>query len=253
MIPIRAKLKESAVTFGCWLAIGSSQSAEIVGQAGFDWVIIDNQHGGLSEAQLLPLFQALDLTGTPALVRVPWLDPALIMRAADLGAAGVVVPMVNTPEDASSAVQALRYPPQGIRSFGPVRNYYSADGQSEDPLCLVMIETVQALENLDAIAATPGLDGLLVGPVDLALSMGLGLSLQMPEQVLDAIERIGGVCRERGLICASVALGMANAAEQIGRGVRFLSSGADSLFMRRAASQEVQDLRALDTGGAGEA
>ena len=253
MIPIRARLENSAVTFGCWVTIGSPHSAEIVGQAGFDWVIIDTQHGGLAEAQLLPMFQALDLTGTPALVRVPWNDEALIMRAADLGAAGVVVPMVNTPQDALRAVQALRYPPKGIRSFGPVRNYYSADGQSEDPLCLVMIETAEALENLDAIADTPGLDGLLVGPVDLALSMGHGLSLEAPAPVLDAIGRVAGICREKGLICASVALGMANAAEQLSRGVRMLSSGADSLFLRRAAAQEVQELRALDADGKGPA
>jgi 4-hydroxy-2-oxoheptanedioate aldolase len=245
MVPIRTKLENGAVTVGTFLAIGSAHSAEIIGQAGFDWVILDTQHGGFSEPQLLPMLQALDLKATPALVRVNWLDPAQIMRAADLGAAGVVVPMVNTPEDAARAVAAIRYPPHGMRSFGPVRTYYAQDGTSEEPLCLVMIETVEALENLAEIAVTPGLDGLLVGPVDLALSMGRGLSLEMPASVLDAIERVAAVCREHGLIAASVALGHANAKEQLKRGIRFLSSGADSLFMRRAAAEELAVLRGL--------
>jgi len=243
MVPIREKLTDNAVTFGTWLAIGSSHSAEIMGRVGYDWVIVDTQHGGLSEANLLPVFQALDLTGTPALVRVPWLDPALIMRALDLGAAGVVIPMVNTAEDAARAVEAARYPPHGLRSFGPVRSYYSADGTPEDPVCIAMIETVEAMKNLEAIAETPGLDGLLVGPVDLALSMGLGLALQMPDAVLDAIEEVAEACSKQGLIAASVALGLDNAADQIRRGVSFLASGADSLFMKRAAGEDLQALR----------
>lgn len=245
MALIRPKLAQAKVTFGTWLAIASSHSAEVMGRAGFDWVILDSQHGGLSEALLLPMLQALDLTGTPALVRVPWRDPALIMRALDLGAAGVVVPMVNTAEDAEEAVRASRYPPRGMRSFGPVRSFYSADGASEDPLCIVMIETVEALANLEAIAATPGLDGLLVGPVDLALSMGHGPALQMPGEVLDAIGTVAECCRRHGLIAASVSIGPDNAAEQIARGVTFLTSGADSLFMRRGAEEEVRRLRGL--------
>lgn len=244
MPSLRTRLLDQ-VTFGTWLAVNSSHSAEVMGQIGFDWVVIDTQHGAASEAGLLPIIQALGLSATPTLVRVNWIDPALIMRALDSGAAGVVVPMVNTPAAAAVAVSAVRYPPDGIRSFGPVRTYYSTDGAREEPLCIAMIETVEALENLDAIAATPGLDGLLVGPVDLALSMGLGLSREMPAQVLDAIERVSTACRKHGLIAASVALGRANAEDQIGRGVTALTSGADTLFMKRAASEELSALRKL--------
>jgi 4-hydroxy-2-oxoheptanedioate aldolase len=193
----------------------------------------------------MPMLQALDLARTPALVRVPWLDPALIMRALDLGAAGVVVPMVNTAADAAHAVKSCRYPPRGMRSFGPVRNYYGSDEAAEDPLCFAMIETVEALSNLDAIAATPGLDGLLVGPIDLALSMGHGLSAKMPAEVLSAIGKIATACREHSLVAASVALGIENAHDQIAHGITFLSSGADTLFMRRAAAEELKLLRNL--------
>jgi 4-hydroxy-2-oxoheptanedioate aldolase len=245
MALIRQRLAQAPVTFGTWLALATSHSAEVIGRAGFDWVIIDCQHGGVSEALLLPMLQALDLSGTPALVRVPWRDPALIMRALDLGAAGVVVPMVNSAADAEEAVRASRYPPRGMRSFGPVRSFYSAEGSSEDPLCIVMIETVEALGSVEEIAATPGLDGLLVGPVDLALSMGHGPALQMPGEVLDAIGTVAECCRRRGLFAASVSIGPDNATDQIARGVTFLTSGADSLFMRRGAEEEIQRLRGL--------
>jgi 4-hydroxy-2-oxoheptanedioate aldolase len=245
MPTLREKLIGPPVAFGTWLAIDNGVSAETIGRAGFDTVVIDTQHGGASEAGLLPLLQALDATGTPALVRVPWLDPSRIMRAVDLGAAGVIVPMVSTAEDAERAVAAIRYPPRGIRSFGPVRRWYSPEGAAEGALCIVMIETAEAISNLDAIAAVPGLDGLLVGPVDLALSLGFALSLEMPAKVLSAVEAVASAARARGLISASVSFGLENARLQIARGVTFLISGSDSLFMRRAAEAELGELRKL--------
>lgn len=245
MTTLRDKLIGPSAAFGTWLAIDSSIAAETIGRIGFEAVVVDTQHGGASEAQLLPMLQALDATGTPALVRVPWLEPARIMRAADLGAAGVIVPMVSTPADAEAALAAIRYPPRGIRSFGPVRRGYSPDGTAQDPLCIVMIETAEALRNLDAIAATPGLDGLLVGPVDLALSLGFELSLEMPEAVLAAVGEVAAAARAHGLICASVSFGPENASRQIQSGVTFLVSGSDSMFMRRAAEAELAELRKL--------
>jgi 4-hydroxy-2-oxoheptanedioate aldolase len=245
MATLRETLIGPPIAFGTWLAIDSSVSAETIGRCGFDVVIIDTQHGGTSEAGLLPLLQALDATATPAMVRVPWLDPPQIMRAADLGAAAVIVPMVSTAEDAERAVAAIRYPPSGIRSFGPVRRWYSPEGAVGDALCIVMIETAEGLSNLEAIAAVPGLDGLLIGPIDLALSLGFGLSLEMPEQVLDAVEAVARTSRARGLICASVSFNLENARLQIERGVSLLVSGSDSLFMRRAAEAELAELRKL--------
>ena len=242
MATLREKL-DAGVTIGTWLQIGSSQTAEIMGQVGLDWVILDTQHGGMSESDLLPILQALNATGTPALVRVNWLDPALIMRAGDLGADGVVIPMVNTPEDAELAVRSIRYPPRGMRSFGPLRNYFIG-GETKQALCLCMIETVEALDNLEQIAAVPGLDGLLVGPADLALSMGLEFTGPMTSEVLGAIERVATVCKLHGLIAASVGMTAANIAEQVKRGITFITAGADSMFMRQAAMQEVRQVRA---------
>jgi 4-hydroxy-2-oxoheptanedioate aldolase len=245
MVSLRDKAKDQGPIFATWIASGSSLSAEIIGRIGYDCVIVDRQHGGISEAELLPVLQVFDGTDTPALVRVNWLDPAQIMRVADLGAAGVVIPMVNKAEDAAKAVAAIRYPPRGLRSFGPVRGGYTATGEREEPLCIVMIETEEALSNLDAIAATPHLDGLLVGPVDLALSLGLGLSLAMPDAVLDAIARVADACRQHGLIAASVSFDPTNAKTQLAKGVTLLASGSDTLFMRTAATANLAGLRQI--------
>lgn len=249
MASLRGRLIGPPTAIGTWLAIDNPLAAETIGRVGFDAVVIDTQHGGASEATLLTILQALDGTGTPALVRVPWLDPARIMRVADLGAAGVIVPMVNSAADAEAAVAAIRYPPRGIRSFGPVRRWYNPDGAAEDALCIVMIETRQALDELDAIAATPGLDGLLIGPVDLALSLGFPLSLEMPTQVLDVIARVAEACQRNKLICASVSFGHDNAVQQLARGVGFLTSGSDSMFMKRSAEADLAALRALGEVG----
>ncbi|MEW9853876.1 HpcH/HpaI aldolase family protein [Novosphingobium sp. M1R2S20] len=245
MPTLRERLSGPPLALGTWLAIDSTLSAETMGRAGFDAVLLDMQHGGITEATLLPMLQALDATGTPALVRVPWLDPSKIMRAADLGAAGVIVPMVNTAADAEAAVSAIRYPPRGIRSFGPVRRWYSAEGAAEPTLCIGMIETHEGLENLGAIAATPGLDGLLVGPVDLALSLGFELSLEMPGAVLNAVKMVAEACAAKGLICASVSFGLENASRQVECGVTFMTSGSDTMFMRRAADVDLAALRGL--------
>jgi len=250
MVPIRAKLQDDAVTFGTWLTLGSPLACESICKVGFDWVIVDNQHGSTSEAQLLSLLYAIEVTGTPAIVRVPWLDPSMIMRAGDLGASGIIVPMVSTPEDARKVVEAFRYPPLGMRSFGPVRELYTPPASPrEDPLCLLLIETVEGVENAEAIAATEGIDGMLVGPGDLALSMGQELRAGMSPEVLDAVSHVASVCRKHDLIPASVvAGGLDNAREQIKRGMRFLASGADTMFMVMGAAQNLQGLRGCVEG-----
>ena len=237
---IREAAAAGQTTFGSWVSLSDPVSIEMMGKAGFDWVILDTQHGGINWDNLLPAIQALDLGGTRALVRVGWTDSMQIMRALDLGALGVVVPMVSTAAQALLAAQATRYPPHGIRSFGPVRNYYGSTGSTTEPLCFVMIETAEAMENLDAIAATPGVDGLFVGPVDLALSLGLGAALQMPEQVLAAIDKVVAVCRRHGKIAGSAALGAPNAKNLMERGMQFLTLGSDAGFVRRGAAADVE-------------
>ena len=239
---LRERLSTGEASFGPWLSLGNTLSAELIGQAGYDWVIVDLQHGGIGFDTLLPILQVLSGQGTPSLVRVPWNDPALIMRALDLGAGGVVVPLVSTAEQARVAVSASRYPPHGARSFGPVRGYQFGDPLPE-PLCFMMIETVEAMANLEAIAAVPGVDGLLLGPVDLALDMGLGAALVMPPRVVEAVDAIVATCRRHNLIAATASLGLPNARAVMEQGMQAIGVGADTLFLRRGAASDLAEIR----------
>ena len=242
-------------SYGVWVTIGDPLSGEALGRAGYDCAVLDAQHGGITFDNLITMIQALDLSGTRALVRPPANDPGQIMRALDLGALGVVVPMVSTEAQARMAAEATRYPPNGVRSFGLVRNYYGVAPIAFEPLCFVMIETAEALGNLDAIAAVPGVDGLFVGPVDLAISLGLGPSLEMGPEVMDAMDRVVAACGRHGKIPGSASLGLTNARALIDRGVRFIAQGNDLGFIRRSAAAEVEQLRAwrAELGGAASA
>jgi len=240
----RQRLTEAAPVLGAWISMTEGQSLEVMTNAGYDFLILDIQHGAMNWDRLLPSLQIIG-NSVPALVRVGWRDAAQIMRAVDLGAAGVIVPMVSTVDEAQQAVRAIRYPPLGDRSFGPVRNYYAAPGKTEEPLCLVMIETAEAMRNLNEIAATPGIDGLFVGPMDLALSLGHAVSMTMPQQVLDSIDQVVAVCEANGIIAGCASLGMANAEDLLRRGIRLVALGSDMIHLRRGAQAEVEQGSAL--------
>lgn len=245
MDKVREAIAAGRPAFAAWMSLADPLAADALARAGYDCIIPDLQHGGITWENLLPALLALDLHQARAVVRAPWVDPAQIMRALDLGALGVIAPMVSTPAQAKLAAEACRYPPHGIRSFGPVRNYYGVQPTSFEPLCLVMIETAEAMQNLDAIAATPGVDGLFVGPVDLGLSLGLGAQLQMGPEVLAAVDEVVAACRRHGKISGSAGLGVANAADLAGRGVQFIAQGADVGFLRSRAGEEIEKLRAI--------
>jgi 4-hydroxy-2-oxoheptanedioate aldolase len=220
---------EGRPSFGAWFSSGSPVIAELAGRAGLDWVLLDTQHGSVSEADLLPCLQAVSLGGSPALVRVGSADPRLIMRALDLGAAGVVVPLVSTPEQAAAAVAATRYPPAGIRSFGPVRRSYDPSAADAEPLCLAMIETAAGLDSIDRIAATPGLAGVFIGPVDLSLDLGLG----MPDfsdlgPLRDPVKRIVAAALKHGIIAGSATLAAPTVEQLLELGVELTTIGGDT-------------------------
>lgn len=159
-------------TIGGWCRIPSAFSAELMGRAGFDWVCVDTQHGLAGQETMMSMLQAVDGCGIPGLVRVGWNQPDLIMRALDAGAQGVIVPMVNDVAGAKQAAGASRYAPLGYRSWGQARSSLSVEMANEGVVCLVMIETPEAVANLSEILAVPGVDGVYVGPSDLAISCG---------------------------------------------------------------------------------
>nr|MBA3323765.1 2,4-dihydroxyhept-2-ene-1,7-dioic acid aldolase [Paracoccaceae bacterium] len=177
--PLRTLWDEGEGAINGWLSIGNSFVAEIMAAQGFDSLTIDLQHGALDYADALAMFQAMRASGAAPLARVPWLDPGAIMKALDAGAYGVICPMVSTAAEAARFVACLRYPPLGTRSFGPTRVGIAAGpgyfaGANGLVVGFAMIETAEAMANLEAICATPGLDGVYIGPADLTLGLTAG-------------------------------------------------------------------------------
>lgn len=178
-----------------WCSIPSAVTAEIMARAGYDAVTIDLQHGLIDYQVALTMLQAMDCHTRATLCRVPWNDPAAIMKALDAGFTGLICPMINTREQARQFASACRYAPLGNRSFGPTRAVQVhgagyARTANDFVLALAMIETAEAIENLDEILAVDGLDGIYIGPADLGLSLGYSPSLLPEAPVLDAISHI---------------------------------------------------------------
>lgn len=177
---VRQKLLAREPTLGCFMGLGSPNVAELLGHAGFDWLVIETEHNALDAAEVQQMLMALNGTETIPLVRVPSANPVYIQRALDLGALGIVVPLVKSAEEAEAIVCATRYPPQGTRNFGALRaSRYTFDNEdyfqraNDNLLVVLILETREAVENLEAIAAVPGVDALYFGPFDLCLSLGL--------------------------------------------------------------------------------
>src|SRR5688500_5028450 len=170
---------------GGWLQLPGSATAELMGSVGFEFVCVDQQHGLIGDDALLPMLQALDASGTPTLVRVVANDAAAIGRALDRGAGGVVVPLVESADDARRAAIACRYPPRGDRSYGPTRTGWRA--RPSEPLCVVMVETAAAVAALAEILAVDGVDAIFIGPSDLALNTGRPLEAQHGDPAYDEL------------------------------------------------------------------
>lgn len=175
--PVKKKWNEGQATVGGWIWIPNSFSAEVMARQDFDFLVLDTQHGAMDFDAAFPVIQTITASGMPVFVRVGWNDPRLIMKYLDAGAYGIIVPMVNTREEAERAVAACRYPPEGIRSAGPFRASISAGAnyQAEangEIACVVMIETAEAVGNLEEILSVPGIDCAYIGPGDLGISMG---------------------------------------------------------------------------------
>jgi 4-hydroxy-2-oxoheptanedioate aldolase len=261
MIPNRLKAlwAEGKPTINGWCSIGNTFTAEIMAAQGFDSVTIDMQHGALDYSHLLPMFQAMRASGATLMARVPWLEPGIIMKALDAGAYGIICPMVNTAEEAARFVSYMRYPPLGQRSFGPTRVSFAAGANyageaNANLLAWAMIETADGMANLDAIAATPGLDGLYVGPADLTLSLtqgrlAPGFDREEPEMIA-ALQTIVAACRKNGLRAALHCGTPDYAARAIGWGFDMTTVGGDARFLAAAAGAAVAGFRKLTDGGA---
>ncbi len=236
-------------TIGAWLSIASPFTAESMAHVGFDWLCLDMQHGLLDYNDVKHMLPAISTTETIPLVRVPWNEPYEIMKVLDAGAYGVVVPLINNAEEAAKAVAACRYPPDGMRSFGPVRAaMYAGRGYVQEAnneiACIVMIETAEALENLDEIMSTPGVDAVYIGPADLAYALGLAPAGDNndPKHV-ETVTRIYECCKKHN-IAAGIHTGSVEYTNRyLEQGFHMVTLGADSGFMGRMARQELKAAR----------
>ena len=247
---LRSLWSADAAAVNGWLAIGNGFSAETMAHQGWDALTIDLQHGVVDYAAMVTMLQAISTTPTVPVVRVPWLEPGILMKALDAGAYALICPMVNTREDAQRLVAWTTYAPRGKRSFGPVRAalYGGADYPQHADATVVrfaMIETAEALDNLDAILSVEGLDAIYIGPSDLSLALGCKPTFDDVEPpVAQAITHILERAQAHGVV-AGIHNGTPEAArERIARGFRFVTVGSDARLMAAGAQQVLTKMRA---------
>ena len=247
--PLRAAWAGDRTALGLWMTVPGSVGAEILAGAGVDYVCADQQHGVIDYDSMVPMFQAIRAEGAAPITRVLSNDPFLIMKALDAGALGVIVPLISSAEDAARAVAACRYPPRGIRSYGPVRaarviGSRDPEDLAGEVLCIVMVETREGLERVEEIAATPGLDGIYIGPSDLALSLELPPTLDIQEgEHAEAVERIRVACHRNGIAAGIHAASGEWARKHAEAGFDMVTVAADATLLSAAARREVSVAR----------
>ena len=233
-----------------WLAIANGFSAETMAHQGWDTLTIDLQHGVVDYQAMVTMLQAISTTATVPVVRVPWLEPGIIMKTLDAGAYAVICPMINTREDAQKLVAYTNYAPRGTRSFGPVRAllYGGADypQRANDTIVrFAMIETAQALDNLDAILSVEGLDAIYIGPSDLSLALGCKPTFdEVDPPVAEAIDHILARAKAHGLV-AGIHNGTPEVAlARAGKGFRFVTVSSDARLLASGSQQILTRMRA---------
>ena len=247
---LRGIWKSGGAVVNGWLGIANGFSAETMAHQGWDSLVIDLQHGVIDYAGMVPMLQAISTTNTVPIVRVPWLEPGILMKSLDAGAYAVICPMVNSREDAEKLVAYTHYAPQGTRSFGPIRAllYGGADYAkyaNETIVTFAMIETAKALENLDDILATPGLDAVYIGPSDLSLALGCTPVFDdVDPPVAEAIDRILARAKAHGVVAGIHNGTPESALKRIAKGFQFVTISSDARLMAAGAQQVIAKMRA---------
>ncbi len=250
---LKKRLQNGETLHGCWLNTGSSLTAEIVGLAGFDWVLIDLEHGAGSEKDVLYQLQALEHTPTAAIVRVESSESQRIHRVLDMGAEGVMCPKIQNPEGAQKLVQGLHYPPFGGRGVAKMvratgfgqhfQEYY--DNSRENILGIAQIETVEVLNHLDAVANTDGVDILFIGPADLSMELGIFGQFDHPT-FRDAVRETCEAARKSGKAVGILFFNTQEYTAYHELGIRFIACGSDATFVAEGArtmAKKLNDLR----------
>ena len=247
---LRTLWQEGKAAVNGWLAIPNSFATEVMAHQGWDTLTIDLQHGVVDYPAMVTMLQAISTTPTVPVVRVPWLEPGIIMKSLDAGAYGIICPMVNTREEAQKLVAYTHYAPRGTRSFGPVRAlYYGGPDYPEKAndtiVSFAMIETAQALDNLDAILSVEGLDAIYIGPSDLSLALGCKPQFDDVEpKVAEAIAHILARAQAHG-VQAGIHNGRPDVARaRIAQGFSFVTVSADARILAAGSQQILAAMRA---------
>ena len=236
-----------------WLAIPNSFSAETMAHQGWDSLTIDLQHGMVDYQAMVPMLQAISTTATVPVVRVPWLEPGILMKTLDAGAYGVICPMVNTQEDAQKLVAYTHYAPRGTRSFGPIRAllFSGADypqHANDAIVTFAMIETAAALDNLDAILSVEGLDAIYIGPSDLSLALGCTPTFDdLDPKAAEAVDHILARAKAHGVVAGIHNGTPESALKRIAKGFQFVTVSSDARLMAAGAQQVIAKMRASKT------
>jgi 4-hydroxy-2-oxoheptanedioate aldolase len=251
--PVTDKLRSGKPSVGSWLTLCSPVVAESMAQIGWDWLVVDAEHSPVGFETMVNCFRAIQLGGAVPMARVPWNDTVWIQRTLDAGALGLVVPMVNSADDARSVVSNMRYATKGQRSFGGSRVAPYINGEyrtwaDEQLAVIVMIETIRAVEQAEAILGVEGVVGCFIGPNDLALSMGLaqkdmGPGTEHEAAMLHVLEAARKTGKAAGKHCFSAG----EVTMRIGQGFQFLALASDGVFLAKAAQA---DFGAIDFAGA---
>lgn len=241
--PLRKALLDKRLTLGGWLQIGHPACAEIHARLGFDWVCVDLEHGATDLESMTAVFRALDGAGCVPVARLPMNDPIWIHRVLDAGARGLIVPMVNTPEQAEAAIAEAKYPPRGRRGFSYNRacchgiDFEQYVAEANDEIAIILqIEHKDAIANLDGILSTDGVDGVFIGPYDLSGSMGIVGQLKHPD-MLAALDTYLAACKTHGVAAGThvVAPTAENVRETIEQGYTLIALGLDIIYLAEGA------------------
>lgn len=240
---LKQRLLAGDTLAAAWLNINHSFVAELVVRQGFDVAIIDMQHGLQNTSDIALMLQAVQ-PHVAGMVRVPWTDAATIMKVLDMGAEGIIVPLVNTADEANMIVSACRYPPHGIRSYGPTRAAQAFPDyvkKANDNLAIfAMIETAEGLANLESICKTPGLTGIFIGPADLSYALGLEPQTDNPEpKHIEAVKHIIQVCKEHQLVVGIYGDDLAYLKQAVAWGIQLVVVATDTALLSRSAKQKL--------------
>lgn len=252
MKDLKKRLKQGATLHGCWLSLGSSLTAEIVGRAGFDWVLIDLEHGAGSEKDVLHQLQALEHTPAAAIVRIESAQRQRIHRILDLGAEGIMVPRISNAAEAAAVASGLHYPPHGsrgvakmVRATGFGQNFpeYYKTGM-ENILGVVQIETAEVLHHLDAVAAVEGIDVLFIGPSDLSMELGIFGQFDHP-LFKDALKATVNAAEKAGKAAGILIANPDDYPTYHDMGIKVIACGADGTFVSQGARNMVEKLKSF--------